>query len=62
MADHVADAGIAELAYTSQVGRRHLGERLAVLAGDTAELADLLRRFTDGSPASGVVVGTAAAG
>ncbi|MEU4447808.1 SDR family NAD(P)-dependent oxidoreductase [Actinosynnema sp. NPDC050801] len=63
VADHVAGVPrLAGLAHTSQVGRRHLAERLAVTASDTAELADLLRRFADGSPAPGVVTGTAVPG
>ncbi|WP_329213072.1 SDR family NAD(P)-dependent oxidoreductase [Streptomyces sp. NBC_01485] len=52
---------LAGLAYTSQVGRREMAERLAVLAGSTAELADALRAFARGENRPQVTAGTAGA-
>ncbi|HEY2577794.1 MAG TPA: SDR family NAD(P)-dependent oxidoreductase [Streptosporangiaceae bacterium] len=55
------DLVLAELAYTSQVGRRSLGERLAVVAREVSALARELHGFAVGGAAAGVIVGTAGA-
>ncbi|MFC4534168.1 SDR family NAD(P)-dependent oxidoreductase [Sphaerisporangium dianthi] len=47
------------LAYTSQVGRAELPERLAARARDLGELARRLRAFADTGEADGVTAGTA---
>ncbi len=44
----------ADVAFTLLAGRRHLAHRLAVIAGDLAELATRLRRWLAGDHASGV--------
>lgn len=44
----------ADVAFTLLAGRRHLPHRLAVIAGDGAELATRLRRWLAGDDASGV--------
>ncbi|MFD9596425.1 beta-ketoacyl synthase N-terminal-like domain-containing protein [Kitasatospora sp. NPDC059973] len=50
---------LTRLAYSSQVGRRELGERLAVTARGTAELRAALEAFAAGRPAEGLRTGTA---
>ncbi|WP_333740791.1 beta-ketoacyl synthase N-terminal-like domain-containing protein, partial [Streptomyces sp. IBSBF 2806] len=69
VADHLATAGgaattPASLARTSQTGRRHFPERLAVVCADTERLAVLLRSYADTGRAEdpGLVVGRAAPG
>ncbi|MGW9075552.1 SDR family NAD(P)-dependent oxidoreductase [Streptomyces kronopolitis] len=52
------DAALADIAYTTQIGREALEERLAVVASDTAELRTALRAFLAGSPAPGLHRGT----
>ncbi|HEX6969582.1 MAG TPA: amino acid adenylation domain-containing protein [Micromonosporaceae bacterium] len=56
--DHLADPavqlGLADLAYTLQVGREPLRERLALVVADRAELCRQLTRFVDGDPAVGI--------
>jgi acyl transferase domain-containing protein/enoyl-CoA hydratase/carnithine racemase/acyl carrier protein/SAM-dependent methyltransferase len=61
VAESIGDAGVSlpQLAYTSQVGRAEMPERLAVVAGSAAELADRLRGFSRGDGA-GVLAGSAA--
>ena len=41
-------ANLVDIAYTLQVGREAMRERLAVVAADGAQLAELLRRFLNG--------------
>ncbi|WP_319303171.1 SDR family NAD(P)-dependent oxidoreductase, partial [Streptomyces scabiei] len=69
VADHLAAPGgaataPASLARTSQTGRRHFPERLAVVCADTERLAVLLRTYADTGRAEnpGLVVGRAAPG
>ncbi|MEV0016819.1 SDR family NAD(P)-dependent oxidoreductase [Streptomyces tendae] len=69
VADHLAGpdgagTALAALARTSQTGRRHFPERLAVVCADTDRLAVLLRSFADTGRAEipGLVVGRAAPG
>ncbi|MFB9572449.1 ACP S-malonyltransferase [Streptomyces yanii] len=52
LADFVAAEGpeLMDVAHTTQTGREHLRERLAVVALDTADLAAQLRRFLAGEP------------
>ncbi|WP_435864730.1 SDR family NAD(P)-dependent oxidoreductase, partial [Streptomyces sparsogenes] len=45
---------LADLCYTTQVGREALDARLAVLAADGAGIADALRRFAGGGPRPGI--------
>ncbi|MCQ8769834.1 SDR family NAD(P)-dependent oxidoreductase [Streptomyces telluris] len=47
------DAPLADIAYTTQIGREPMAERLAVVASDTGELRAVLRAFLDGSPTAG---------
>ncbi|MFC9291600.1 SDR family NAD(P)-dependent oxidoreductase, partial [Streptomyces sp. NPDC057052] len=54
-----AELPLAALARTSQIGRREMAERLAVLATDTSQLADRLHDFVRGAESAGVVVGSA---
>jgi acyl transferase domain-containing protein/tryptophanase/pimeloyl-ACP methyl ester carboxylesterase/NAD(P)-dependent dehydrogenase (short-subunit alcohol dehydrogenase family) len=56
-----AGVTLAELAYTSQVGRREQVERLAILASSKAELAERLLAYTRGQAVAGVLRGRAAA-
>ncbi|MEU9703552.1 SDR family NAD(P)-dependent oxidoreductase [Streptomyces sp. NPDC047981] len=51
-----------EVCFTSQVGRREFPERLAVRAGDVAELAARLAAVASGSVPGGVLIGTASGG
>jgi thioester reductase-like protein len=46
---------LAEIAYTAQVGRSELDERLAIVAGDVGELASLLHDFCDGVERPGAI-------
>ncbi|MEV5142752.1 SDR family NAD(P)-dependent oxidoreductase, partial [Streptomyces syringium] len=48
-----SDAPLADIAYTTQIGREAMEERLAVVASDTAELRSVLRAFLDGSETAG---------
>jgi len=43
-----SDASLAEIAYTLQVGREAMEERLAVIVGSIKELEEKLRAFVDG--------------
>lgn len=52
------DDELADLAHTSQVGRRRLPHRVSVLAGFAQEAADELENWLDGRPGTGVVHGT----
>jgi acyl transferase domain-containing protein/acyl carrier protein/NADP-dependent 3-hydroxy acid dehydrogenase YdfG len=45
-----AGSGLSDIAYTLQVGREPLRERLAVVVGDAAELRRQLRLFLEGRP------------
>ncbi|MGW8063186.1 SDR family NAD(P)-dependent oxidoreductase [Streptomyces ziwulingensis] len=69
VADHLAapdgaGTALAALARTSQTGRRHFPDRLAVVCADTDRLAVLLRSYADTgrAEAPGLVVGRAAPG
>ncbi|MGY4996982.1 SDR family NAD(P)-dependent oxidoreductase [Streptomyces sp. 900105245] len=69
VADHLdspsgAGTALASLARTSQTGRRHFPERLAVVCADTARLATLLRSYADTGRAEvpGITVGRAVPG
>ncbi|WP_433498361.1 SDR family NAD(P)-dependent oxidoreductase [Sphaerimonospora sp. CA-214678] len=53
---------LADLCYTSQIGRRAMPERLAVLAADRDTLISRLRAFAAGAVPDGVHTGTAAPG
>ncbi len=53
-----AELPLAALAHTSQIGRREMAERLAVLATETSELAHKLSDFVGGTGSAGVVVGS----
>ena len=64
LADRIdaADGGsvsLAEVAYTSQVGRAELAERCAVVAADLSELASRLRTVDRAGDGTLVLVGTA---
>ncbi|MCG8915259.1 SDR family NAD(P)-dependent oxidoreductase [Actinokineospora sp. PR83] len=48
----ITDVNLASAAYTLQVGREPMGERLAVAVSDTAELADVLRAVAAGRDAA----------
>ncbi|MEU9041357.1 MULTISPECIES: SDR family NAD(P)-dependent oxidoreductase [unclassified Kitasatospora] len=48
---------LSSLAFTSQVGRVPMAVRLAVVAGSTAQLRELLAAFLDGGPAGGGTAG-----
>jgi polyketide synthase PksN len=48
---------LSDLAYTLQVGRDAMDERLAFVAESAADLADKLRAFIAGQPADGIFVG-----
>ncbi|SPE63560.1 Polyketide synthase PksJ [Streptomyces netropsis] len=48
-----SDAPLADIAYTTQIGREAMEERLAVVASDTAELRSVLRAFLDGAETAG---------
>ncbi|WP_327419552.1 SDR family NAD(P)-dependent oxidoreductase [Streptomyces sp. NBC_01233] len=52
------EASLADIAYTTQIGREPLEERLAVVASDTAGLRTALHAFLAGSPAPGLHRGT----
>ncbi|WP_304364769.1 SDR family NAD(P)-dependent oxidoreductase [Brevibacillus dissolubilis] len=45
---HYTDADLVRIAYTLQVGREAMDERLAVLAGSISDLEEKLSRFTEG--------------
>ncbi|WP_432168924.1 SDR family NAD(P)-dependent oxidoreductase [Streptomyces sp. 1222.5] len=69
VADHLgspsgAATALASLARTSQTGRRHFPERLAVVCADTARLATLLRSYADTGRAEvpGITIGRAVPG
>ncbi|WP_338932817.1 SDR family NAD(P)-dependent oxidoreductase [Streptomyces netropsis] len=51
--DTGSDAQLADIAYTTQIGREAMEERLAVVASDTAGLRSALRAFLDGSETAG---------
>ncbi|MGW0013577.1 alpha/beta fold hydrolase [Streptomyces tendae] len=53
-----AELPLAALARTSQIGRREMAERIAVLATDTTQLASRLRDFVSGTRSADVVVGS----
>ncbi|MFD4506944.1 SDR family NAD(P)-dependent oxidoreductase, partial [Streptomyces sp. NPDC058457] len=53
------DVPLHEVAYTTQVGRAELPERLAVTAADRAGLIDALTALAEGRTAPGAVTGTA---
>lgn len=53
------ELALADLAYTSQVGRRAFDERLAVVARDRGELVSALRGFGRGVPLANLIVGAA---
>ncbi|WP_155372903.1 SDR family NAD(P)-dependent oxidoreductase [Catellatospora vulcania] len=53
-----ADVDLRRLAYTSQVGRKDMAERVAVLATDVGELRDRLRAYARGEDVAQVVGGT----
>ncbi|MBV9497009.1 MAG: type I polyketide synthase, partial [Acidobacteria bacterium] len=48
LAANIADADLADIAYTLQVGREAMDERLAFIVGSTAELAEQLHAFLNG--------------
>ncbi len=50
---------LSDIAYTLQVGRAHLRERLAIVAASHDELTDKLNKFCDGA-VEGITLGTAA--
>ena len=52
LADHLADADVAlaDVTFTASVGRAHLHERIALVAGSRLELSNALRRFADNVP------------
>ncbi|MEC7584252.1 MAG: SDR family NAD(P)-dependent oxidoreductase [Planctomycetota bacterium] len=50
---------LADVAYTAGHGRKHFGHRLGIVAGDTNELASVLRGYADGAR-TGVHAGEAA--
>ncbi|MFD3806989.1 SDR family NAD(P)-dependent oxidoreductase [Streptomyces sp. NPDC058619] len=52
------EAALADIAYTTQIGREPLEERLAVVASDTAGLRTALHAFLTGSPAPALHRGT----
>nr|QLG04867.1 PulF [Streptomyces sp.] len=52
-----ADLDLADVAYTLQVGREPLRERLGILATSTADLVDKLHHVLSGTPADDVVRG-----
>ncbi|HEU5333226.1 MAG TPA: SDR family NAD(P)-dependent oxidoreductase [Actinocrinis sp.] len=56
------DTALADLAYTTQVGRAEYRERLAVSTTGGSELARRLRAVAGGERAEGAIVGTAAEG
>ncbi|GAB7028627.1 hypothetical protein JCM4914_00880 [Streptomyces platensis subsp. malvinus] len=63
LADHLDGAGegvgLADLAFTLQVGREAMAERLAVVVGSVPELREVLRAYLDRGPgAPGVHRGT----
>jgi polyketide synthase PksN len=49
---------LATLAYSSQVGRETMDERLAVVAESVDQLLAMLRGYRDGNPAEGLVRGS----
>ncbi|MFF7725379.1 SDR family NAD(P)-dependent oxidoreductase [Streptomyces sp. NPDC008001] len=55
----IGEADLPRLAYTLQVGRVAMEERLAFLTPSLADLRERLRAFLDGSTAQGVHVGQA---
>ncbi|TDC47800.1 SDR family NAD(P)-dependent oxidoreductase, partial [Micromonospora sp. KC207] len=56
-----ADLTLADVAYTLQIGREPMAERMAMVVGDLAETADLLARFATDGHAEGVLTGKAGA-
>lgn len=56
--EHVS-ANLSDIAYTLQVGREPMQERLAVVACDLADLKEKLRRYLEGVEVSGVHGGNA---
>ncbi len=52
-ADGGSDTTLADIAYTTQIGREPMPERLAVVASDLDELRRTLRAFLDGSTTAG---------
>ncbi|MFH9089270.1 SDR family NAD(P)-dependent oxidoreductase [Streptomyces sp. NPDC017673] len=57
------DVDLESLAYTLQVGRAAMEERLAIVTASTRELRDTLRAYLDrGAEAPGVLLGTAGTG
>jgi len=52
------ELALADLAYTSQVGRRAFDDRVAVAAHDLAELASVLAAVSRGAPCEAAVAGT----
>ncbi|MFP2900868.1 beta-ketoacyl synthase N-terminal-like domain-containing protein, partial [Corallococcus sp. 4LFB] len=55
----VAELPLADLAYTLQVGREEMEERLAIVAGSAAELLQRLRAFLSGRQDGETFVGSA---
>ncbi|WP_103534502.1 SDR family NAD(P)-dependent oxidoreductase [Streptomyces sp. SM11] len=58
--DIAPGAALADIAYTTQIGREPLEERLAVVASDVVELRSALRAFLAGSEAAALHRGTVA--
>lgn len=54
------ELSLAGISYTGQIGRAHFGQRLAVVAGDKAELAQKLAAYRQGELGVGVAAGEAA--
>ncbi|WP_044965062.1 SDR family NAD(P)-dependent oxidoreductase [Sorangium cellulosum] len=52
----LTDADLRDVAYTLQVGREAMDERLAVIVGSVADLEEKLRAFVAGSAAPGEVI------
>jgi acyl transferase domain-containing protein/acyl carrier protein len=63
LAHRVQESDVAErLAYSTQVGRREMAERLAVCFSDITELRTALEQFADARNAAGVFTGSIQAG
>nr|QLG04868.1 PulG [Streptomyces sp.] len=57
--EQIDDADLPDIAYTLQVGREHMDERLAFLAGSAAEFVAGLRAHVEGGEAAGLYRGRA---
>jgi acyl transferase domain-containing protein/acyl carrier protein len=60
--EKATDADLADIAFTLQVGRRAMEERLAVVASTKAELIERLSAWSEGKAAEGVFAGATSSG